>query len=532
MITKNVKKILAIIIIFILFLFDSDCIALDYSEPYESNKNYCFSAEDTDSTEVNNLYFSDDTEIPSEFSLASIMDIPVANQGSLGLCDLFATMKSVETNYALKTGNFIDLSERYVDYMTSKYLYGTREPGVIDESEGDGVGYDTVATLMETIGVATEEEVPYKNYTLDEINNLKNVDTVVRVTGYVEFPNLYDLKSDTQKEYWINVLKKHIMKYGSLQAPIVAPYGNNFNWETNSLYYKKGVTDNGGGHGISIVGWDDNYSKDNFTVKPQNDGAFLCLNSWGEEWGNNGYFWVSYEDDNILLQTTGVLGTTEAEKTNEYTNAKKLFWHTGSMVNENFIGIKFKRNSDNEYFSRLTLDAIAAYMYDENENKTNSNIKIHFFLNPVDDSFDEDKMILLQTSEFQSHLNMGVILDNPIKIEGESYSIVIQFEGDPNNIEFYDNVDNDGNELPNVTYSSAGFGRKWSQSDFNMPIFVYTINKTVSEESVEPEESVENSSTNTTYIKIEQIIAIILFILILLISCILYKLIKSKKQIS
>ena len=75
---------------------------------------------------------------------------------------------------------------------------------------------------------------------------------------------------------------------------------------------------------------------------------------------------------------------------------------------------------------------------------------------------------------------MGVILDNPIKIEGEKYSIVIQFE-DPENILFLYNWDNDENELPNVTYSSAGFGKKWSKSAFNLPIFVYTINQPIPE---------------------------------------------------
>lgn len=58
------------------------------------------------------------------------------------------------------------------------------------------------------------------------------------------------------------------------------------------------------GHAISIVGWDDNFSRDNFRedVKPQNDGAWLCKNSWGEYWGDNGYYWISYED-NYLFDT-------------------------------------------------------------------------------------------------------------------------------------------------------------------------------------------------------------------------------------
>lgn len=48
------------------------------------------------------------------------------------------------------------------------------------------------------------------------------------------------------------------------------------------------------------VGWDDNYSKDNFRdgVKPEKDGAWLIRNSWGDGTGsyyNQSYFWMSYE---------------------------------------------------------------------------------------------------------------------------------------------------------------------------------------------------------------------------------------------
>lgn len=40
------------------------------------------------------------------------------------------------------------------------------------------------------------------------------------------------------------------------------------------------------GHALTIVGYDDN----------QFGGAFRVVNSWGNNWGDNGYCWISYED--------------------------------------------------------------------------------------------------------------------------------------------------------------------------------------------------------------------------------------------
>lgn len=53
----------------------------------------------------------------------------------------------------------------------------------------------------------------------------------------------------------------------------------------NNYFYKPtSQAERVGGHAMLVVGYDDNKS------------AFEILNSWGENWGNKGYFYISYKD--------------------------------------------------------------------------------------------------------------------------------------------------------------------------------------------------------------------------------------------
>ena len=64
-----------------------------------------------------------------------------------------------------------------------------------------------------------------------------------------------------------------------------------------------------------IVGWDDSYSKDNFNTDLEGDGAFICQNSWGDNFGENGFFYISYYDTNI---GTHNVVYTDIENTDNY----------------------------------------------------------------------------------------------------------------------------------------------------------------------------------------------------------------------
>lgn len=74
--------------------------------------------------------------------------------------------------------------------------------------------------------------------------------------------------------------------------------------DTKTSYFCPPGSSEATGHGVAVVGWDDNYSKDNFKkvngVLPENDGAWLIQNSWGNYNSLGGYFWISYEDAYIF----------------------------------------------------------------------------------------------------------------------------------------------------------------------------------------------------------------------------------------
>lgn len=113
-------------------------------------------------------------------------------------------------------------------------------------------------------------------------------------------------------------IKEAVFKYGGVQTSIYSTLQNEdssspyYNKETNSYCYVGSEKPN---HDVVIIGWDDSYSKDNFPGNLEGDGAFICQNSWGEAFGDNGVFYVSYYDTNVGIHN---LVYTDVEDTNNY----------------------------------------------------------------------------------------------------------------------------------------------------------------------------------------------------------------------
>ena len=97
-------------------------------------------------------------------------------------------------------------------------------------------------------------------------------------------------------------LKQAVYTYGAVQTSLymdrasTEPDSPYYNEETDGYYYFGTQIQN---HDVLILGWDDTYSRFNFKTPPSADGALICQNTWGDDFGEDGIFYVSYEDANI-----------------------------------------------------------------------------------------------------------------------------------------------------------------------------------------------------------------------------------------
>jgi C1A family cysteine protease len=251
---------------------------------------------------------------PATYDLRTLNKVsPVENQGQCGSCWTFATFGSLESY--LLPGLTTQYSENNLknladfDYtccaggdsaMSTAYLarWGT--------TMTDATG----ATIY--AGPVTSASDPYNL-------SCTSSPTTSQIAMHVQNVYFLPLKQSPLDN---NAIKSALMTYGGVFTGFewnvtagLAPsaYYN----PTTAAYYDGNIADkNTANHAVTIVGWDDNYSKMNFSTTPPGNGAWIVKNSWGTSFGQSGYFYVSYYDLNMGYQENSVF---TAEPTTNYT---------------------------------------------------------------------------------------------------------------------------------------------------------------------------------------------------------------------
>ena len=440
------------------------------------------------SEEVEALYRFKSGDLPSKYSLEETIDIEVANQGVLGLCNLFAPTKSSETNTALLKGKVFDFSERHADYMMSTQIAGNRTAGSLSNHvEGDAFANEDAIHHAMVIGYAEENEIPYQDYS--DMNVIKNANIVARASKYVLFNFVYETHPITMdidfdsymsaREKTIEMVKRHIMQYGSVKVAVGSTaWGKN--WYNNPGF---------SAHAISIIGWDDNYSKDNFTgadgEKPARDGCFIVLNSWGSNWGDNGKLYLSYWDERTW-DFTGVLDTETLDGKVEYqTSCDEAFFKNEkhlNIQNKAFFYIPFDVDSENNYLKAINIPTKGGD-YDRRvylvNNYNNSNINNYEYLGTIKDcGLYSDRLVL----------------NEPIKLNGSKYVIIVESEPNETIYMFQESNINTYYSVDTLKNKSA-----WQKYSYEFPLYVETTNLAKMQESVVDEVSINTLPTKLRY---------------------------------
>lgn len=208
---------------------------------------------------------------PASFDLRNVdgqnFVTPIRDQGNCGSCVAFGTCAAIEATFRRQRGDAnlqVDLSEAHLFYCLAK------PQGV---NCGTGWWPDKALTCAKETGITAESSFPYtagdqdcSKLASDWQSHITQISGFHAVTGDVA------------------AMKEWISTHGALTACLVV-YNDFFSYHSGVYRHVTGAQ--AGGHCVSIVGYSDA------------EGCWICKNSWGTGWGDNGFFKIAYGECGI-----------------------------------------------------------------------------------------------------------------------------------------------------------------------------------------------------------------------------------------
>ena len=292
----------------------------------------------------------DVSTLPSKFDLRDWNWVtPVKNQGTMASCWAFSAAAPLESAILRYLGISMSLSENNIQNIGLEYsrygVNGMKETGI--QTVGG-------AYALAWFGVFSSE--------YDAYDQLGKVSPLIAPTSAIHFQDMVIIparKNATDN----NPIKEAVLKYGAVGVGYATGSGPYINGSSQYCYDDRLLD-----HGVTIIGWDDNYPKEMFLKTPPGDGAWIIKNSWGEDVGDHGYFYISYYDVNFSTKSTAtafILNNTVQYDKNYQTDV---------------MGVIDYSNASNTYmniYEALDNDAIAAVGTYFNESGIDYTVEIY-----------------------------------------------------------------------------------------------------------------------------------------------------------
>ena len=218
------------------------------------------------------------TEIPSAWDSREHGWItPVKDQAPWGTCWTFAAFATLETQLLKSGRGEWDFSEKNMASLNGFDVYFN-----------NGGNYDMASAYLLRWGGAVMESNDVYRVDISAWNGNPSVpmNPAMHVQNVVWVPGRQNFTDN-------DVLKTAIMEYGAVAVSYY--HADAYCTSTGAYYCNADTNDN---HAVAVVGWDDNYTRTKVNSRrlPPGDGAWIVKNSWGTEYGDKGYLYISYYD--------------------------------------------------------------------------------------------------------------------------------------------------------------------------------------------------------------------------------------------
>jgi len=212
---------------------------------------------------------------------------PVRNQLNCGACWSFASFGVLENNLKSTRHLSDDMNDFSENHMRHSHNFD------IASCAGGNLKM-SAAYFVTNKGPIQETEDPYRPLTdefcMDCVPN-RYIDSIVFL------PTRHDIDD-------IGFIKRAIYHHGAIYSSMYFDENRYYDPDLSSYYYDDPDDSfNDSNHAIVIVGWNDDME----IPDAQGKGAFIVRNSFGSDWGDHGYFYVSYFDESLAFTSLGYI---------------------------------------------------------------------------------------------------------------------------------------------------------------------------------------------------------------------------------